>query len=381
MATSEPCRRQTAVWRLLLFIAGAWTGLDLKRIVRIFLLCLAWSVIEILALARAPLQGPWSAELNSVLSMQFNGFAVMLAVLVADRASPPPLRRWWPYVIAVLVGVGVGTTLFWFVSQRLFTIPSAWQLRGAPDGFSTLAFRHATSRLAICGLATYVYVCWRWASQRQAALRSVQIERVKVEKRLLETRLAAMQARIEPQFLLSTLAETERLYELDAAAGDRMLRELTVYLRAAIPRLDDPASTVGAEVRLANAFLNIVARTVEDRLVLSDAGAAIADTARMPAMTLLPLVNHALARRPGRSHGDGAFEIDVAARDEQLTITVRDPGMGFSGDGSEQSAIDQLRKRLAALYGTGASLILRETLACTEAVMEIPYEVARAMPP
>ena len=379
MATVERYRHETTVRRALLFIAGAWKVLDIRRVVRIFLLCLAWSVIEIAAVAPAPLQGPWSAELNSVLSMQFNGFAVMLGVLVADRASPPPLRRWRPYVVAVLVGIGVGTTLFWFVSQKLFTIPSAWQLRGAVDGFSTLAFRHATSRLAICGLATYVYVCWRWAAQRHAALRRVQIERVKVEKRLLETRLAAMQARIEPQFLLSTLAQTERMYEVDPAAGDRMLRELTVYLRAAIPRLDDPASTVGAEVRLANAFLNIVAQTIGDRLVLSAASATIAETARMPAMTLLPLVNHALAHRPQPVRGDEAFNIDVAACDEQLTITVRDPGMGFSSNRSAESAIDQLRNRLATLYGAGASLVLRQTPAGTEAVIEIPYEVAGAM--
>ena len=44
--------------------------------------------------------------------MQFNGFAVLFAVLIADHASPLPLRRWWPYVLAVFVGVLGGIPAF-----------------------------------------------------------------------------------------------------------------------------------------------------------------------------------------------------------------------------------------------------------------------------
>jgi sensor histidine kinase YesM len=333
-----------------------------------FLLCLAWSALEV-----AGQTFLWSPSLNNVLSLQINGFAVMLAVLVADRASPPASRRWWPYVVAVVVGVALGTTVFWLVSQRLFLIPTAWQLRGVPEGFDAIVFRHSTSRLLIGSLATYIYVSQRWGAHRLAALRAVQLERAQIEKRVLESRLAAVQARVEPQFLRDTLAQVERLYEIDAQAADRMLKEFTTYLRAAIPQIRDPASTVAREVRLTNAYLNIVGMQSKDRLLLTD-GPSTGD-ARMPPMLMLPLIQHALARRTERARGDELFAIDLAARNGKLMLTIRDRGSGFAPEGTSDQTIRDIRERLATLYGGHAQLTLKPAAGGSEAVIEIPVEV------
>jgi sensor histidine kinase YesM len=363
------------------FVAAAWRAVTWKHVTLTFLLCLLWSGIEVATAAPNLANLPWGPPLNSFLSMQFNGFAVMLGVLAADRASSPSLRRWWPYVLAVVVGVVVATLLFWFVSQRLFFIPSAFQLAGIPESFDTIVFRHATSRLVICGLATYVYVSHRFSAERLAALRIVQLDRAAVERHVLESRLRAMQARVEPQFLLDTLAQVERLYDIDAQAADRILKELTAYLRAAIPRAGDSASTVATEIRLANTFLNIVGLRSRDRLVLSSNGRSIHHVARMPPMVLLPLVKHALAQRVERAQDDDWFGIDIAVRGEKLFLTIRDLRRGFAPEGPSDAEIRNIRGRLAALYGERARLTLTETADGTEAVIQIPYEVvADAMP-
>jgi LytS/YehU family sensor histidine kinase len=272
------------------------------------------------------------------------------------------------------VGVVVATPLFWLVSQRLFFIPSAFQLAGVPEGFDTIVFRHATSRLVICGLATYVYVSHRFSAQRLAALRIVQLERAAAERRVLESRLTAMQARVEPQFLLDTLAQVERLYDIDARAADRVLKELTAYLRAVIPPAGDSASTVATEIRLANTFLNIVGLRSRDRLVLSSNGRSVQHSARMPPMVLLPLVKHALAHRVERAQDDDCFGIDVAVHDEKLLLTVRERGGGFALEGAGDATIRDIRERLATLYGDSAKLTLKEIVGGTEAVIEIPCE-------
>ena len=67
-----------------------------------------------------------------------------------------------------------------------------------------------------------------------------------------------MQARVEPRFLFNTLAQVERLYEIDAQRADRMLDDLIVYLRAALPQLRETTSTLSREIELAKAYLNIV---------------------------------------------------------------------------------------------------------------------------
>jgi hypothetical protein len=52
-----------------------------------------------------------------------------------------------------------------------------------------------------------------------------------------EIRLQALQARIDPRFLFDALAAVERIHDIDAAVGDRLLDNLIKYLRAVVPDL------------------------------------------------------------------------------------------------------------------------------------------------
>jgi hypothetical protein len=361
------------------FVTAAWRAATPKHFLYTFVLALAWSgFLNATQTSFWTRSFSWGPHLNGIMTMQFNGFAVLLAVLVADHASPPPLRRWWLYVLAVVVGAVVGSSLLWFVTQRLFEIRTAYAF---PERFETYLYRHGTHAVEVCGMVTFIYVSRRWASARLAALRAVQLERADVEKRVLESRLAAMQARVEPQFLRNTLAQVEHLYDIDAQAADRVLRELIAYLRAAIPQIRDPASTLAKEIQLANAYVNIVGIQSKDWLVVNRAGASIVDVARMPPMVLLPLVNHALAHRVERAQGDEQFQIDVAVREEKLMLTIRDQGTGFTPESASDTEIQRIRERLAVLYGERAQLTLRVGVDGSEAVVEIPYEViADAVP-
>jgi hypothetical protein len=369
----------SAASKSIAFVAAAWRAATPKHFLYTFVLALAWSgLLNATQTSFWARQMPWGPHLNGILTMQFNGFGVLFAVLVADHASPPPLRRWWPYVIAVVVGAVVGSTLLWFFTQRLLEIRTSY---GFPEPIQTYLYRHGTHALVVCGMVTFIYVSRRWATARLTALRAVQLERAQVEKRVLESRLAAMQARVEPQFLRNTLAQVERLYDINAQAADRVLKELIAYLRAAIPQVRDPASTLAKEIQLANAYVNIVGIQSKDWLVVNRAGASIVDVARMPPMVLLPLVNHALAHRVERAQGDEQFQIDVAVREEKLMLTIRDQGAGFTPESASETEIQRIRERLAVLYGERAQLAFRASADGSEAVVEIPYEpVADTVP-
>ena len=105
------------------------------------------------------------------------------------------------------------------------------------------------------GAATFVYTDRRRALAARARMHAAELERARAAKRTLESRLQAMQARVEPQFLFNTLAQVRDLYRADAALGERMLDELIAYLRAAMPKMRDTSSTVGQEIELVRAYL------------------------------------------------------------------------------------------------------------------------------
>jgi len=148
-----------------------------------------------------------------------------------------------------------------------------------------------------------------------------------------------------------------------------MLRDLTTYLRCAIPQSVDPGSTVAQEIRLANAFLNMHGAQ-------SRSASCTEDIARMPPMVLLPIVDHALRQGGDRAQDNATFEIDAAVRDGRLLLTVRDRGIAFAPEGGNDAALQHVHERLRVLYGDRATLRLRNSGAGTEALLDIPHEPA-----
>src|SRR5262245_57360369 len=124
---------------MLALAVAAWRRMTWRHAAFAFALSAIWSALEAAAItANFSRSAHWGPITNSFVSMQLNGFAVLFAVLIADVTSTPQ-RRWLPYVIAVVSGVALGTIVFWVVSQCIFTIPTAVQLRGAYDGFGAIA--------------------------------------------------------------------------------------------------------------------------------------------------------------------------------------------------------------------------------------------------
>lgn len=345
-----------------------------KHIVYMSAFCFVWSLFVIVMATSFLTRFALQPSVNAILSMQFNGFAVLLAVLIADQVSPPARRRHWPYVVAVIAGVLLGTLLVSLLTQRVLGLAVGYRASGPDEQFRAFFFRHATHALVIFGLATCVYVSQRWAAHRVGVLRAVQLDHAEMEKRLLDSRLASMQAQVEPGFLRQTLDSVGCMYETDARTADLMMRDLITYLRAAIPRVRDPVSTVAQEIALADAYLNTLGCAPGIRLMRHENRNRIADGARMPSMILLPLLNRARAR-----HVDDAgqsLEIDAVVRDHRLCVTIRDCRDGFANDGADDVGLTRIRERLAALYGDRARLELRATAGRSEAVLEIPYETA-----
>jgi hypothetical protein len=355
-------------------VVAAWRALTVRHVVYTSALCFGWSVLVVLTATSFLTHFLLQPSVNAVLSMQLNGFAVLFAILIADQVSPPAHRRIWPYVVAVTAGVLVGSALVSLLSQHVFHFATGYHAGSAAEQFHAFFFRHATHAFVVCGLATCVYVSQRWAAYRIAMLRAVQLDHAEAEKRLFESRLAAMQAQVEPRFLQQTLERVERLYGIDAEAADRVLKNLITYLRAAIPQIRNPVSTVAKEIELAQAYLNTLALGPGARLAQRHDGIRIGESARLPPMILLPLLNRALLRRTDGSGSSSSLEIDTVVSNDRLSLTIRDAGDGFADGAASDAELMPIRERLAALYGDRAQLALTSTAGGSAALIEIPYE-------
>lgn len=220
--------------------------------------------------------------------------------------------------------------------------------------------------------------------QRDAFAREQQLafdlERSELERKALDTRLRLLQAQVEPHFLFNTLANVQALVDAGSPQASKVLASLIAYLRAAIPRIHDATTTIGREVELVRAYLELMHMRMPDRLQyaihLDPAASALA----CPTMMLLTLVENAIRHGIDPSEEGGRIDVDVWIRDGRCRVRVLDNGVGFKKlGGGLGTGLSTLRERLKLAFGNDAKLELTAVEphgACAE--VELPVRGAPA---
>jgi sensor histidine kinase YesM len=364
------------------FVADAVRSVTARQLGVTMVLGLAWYVSTTLFWWEVLPVQHWSSQARRIAEVELLALWMLLAIAIADRAvdrGVAPRRAYMTAAIAgCVVGVLVQTCLASVYAAFVYTPLQAMEPATARVfRFATpftIAIYLVTYSLLYAGSAVFLYAQWRTARRTEQYLHRAQLDRVRKSRIALESRLQALQARVEPKFLFNTLAQVRDLYDHDAAVAASMLDDLIAYLRAAMPHMRTTSSTLGQEVELVRAYLDIVRLRLSERLAFDIDVPQDIGHARIPPMTLLPLIDEALARSTGLAH---RLHISALQSGQRLQLTIADTASPPTSDAPRSVAVD-IRARLAALYGDSASLVLRPGAATTEFVLSLPFEAAAA---
>jgi LytS/YehU family sensor histidine kinase len=184
---------------------------------------------------------------------------------------------------------------------------------------------------------------------------------------------------VEPHFLFNTLASVQYLTETDPPRANELLGHLIAYLRAALPQMRAASTTLGKEVDLAQAYLNILEMRMGERLrVRIDVPAELRAHAFPPNM-LISLVENSIKHGLEPTVNGGTITLEAVHEGDALVVRISDSGMGIA-DGERPAAghgvgLANLRERLAALYGArGAFTLAAAATRGTVATLAIPFD-------
>ena len=296
---------------------------------------------------------------------------LVMFVAIVDVLRPPAHSRSPALLLAALLAAGLGTLIdtATLVGMQVWASP--------PWSTAVTWWFNLGWMIPLYVGATFIDDFRTRAKRRAASLRGLRLERASKVRRTVEARLQAMQARVDPQFLFDTLAAAERIYESDAAAGDRLLEDLIGYLRAALPDLRGTASTLGKEVDLARAWLDIQRVVVGDRLQYEIGAADDVRAARFPPMMIVPIMEGMIkASRKGPRAVALALRVHREASRISLRIACSDVTSNADLEGA--ASVRELRTRLHDLYGEAGRLLLTIRETHGEAVLEIPDDNAES---
>jgi hypothetical protein len=289
--------------------------------------------------------------------------------------QPRRAARWVLQVVAVAAMIPCAAWLAYFATTQGDPVPF-WHNSERLQGFGFMTFMGVLLApwMAVSALIGQI----NGAAQRQAL--AFELERSELERKALDARMRLLQAQVEPHFLFNTLANVRELVDSGSPQASMVLGSLIAYLRAAVPRLHNPATTLGQELELVRAYLEVMHMRIPDRLQyglqVDDAGLALL----CPPITLLTLVENAVRHGIDPSEDGGRIEVRVTLRDGRCLARVIDTGVGLRrpGDGLG-TGLATLRERLQLVFGDDAQLRISELLprgVCAELEFPARREVA-----
>ena len=303
----------------------------------------------------------------------FVGVGALIALGLFER-WPRRLPKWLPrsalQILAILVSIPIGV-----VFAFALTTGGDPKFDTNNENSHNAGLLIATGILFAPWIAVAALLKQRDAYAREQAF-AFELERARFERSATDAKLRLLQAQVEPHFLFNTLANIQALVDTGSPQASKVLASLIAYLRAAVPRIHEPATSLGQELDLVRAYLELMQMRMPDRL---EVGLHIEPAARSipcPPMTVLTLVENAVRHGIDPSEVGGRIDIDVWVREGRCIVRVSDTGVGLKVAGSGLgTGLSTLRERLQIAYGNAASLQLTEVAphgVCVE--LQLPVE-------
>lgn len=302
----------------------------------------------------------WDASLWHLVARVYGvGFTLLLVFGLFEQwpsRLPPWMARWALQVVAV----GMTVPLAFFVAFLVTTAadtPPFWKTPRL-EGFMTFTF---LGMLVAPWTALAALLRHREAKVEKQAI-AFELERSEMARQALDARMRLLTAQAQPHFLFNTLANVQALVEAGSPRAPKLLQSLTDYLRAAVPRLDGSANTLGQELELVRAYLELMQMRMPDRLAFALHVDPALRPLRCPPMTLLTLVENAVQHGIDPSEEGGRIDVHAEALPGvRCRLRVVDTGVGLQATGGGLgTGLAALRERLQWAYGGNATLSLSE---------------------
>ncbi|HEY3176699.1 MAG TPA: histidine kinase [Candidatus Polarisedimenticolia bacterium] len=199
------------------------------------------------------------------------------------------------------------------------------------------------------------YVLIAFEESREAERRALETEVL-----AREAELKALKGQINPHFLFNSLNSIAALAGSEPGAARAMCVDLADLFRKILKLGSAEKIPLSQELALADSLLAVEKVRFGERLAVVrrlDEGCA---DCLVPPLLLQPLVENAVTHGIAHLVEGGAVTIETRRRDGRLQIVIENPvDPDRAGGGHEGVGLDNVRRRLAAIYGAEGRLAAR----------------------
>lgn len=224
-----------------------------------------------------------------------------------------------------------------------------------------------------------IFIVWFYHIEERQHLADINTDnekarRITNEKKVLESHLKLLQAQIEPHFLFNTLTSIESLDDTDPESAKKMQVNFIQYLKTTLARTRAEVTTIGQEVELVRAYLDIFKVRMGERLDYTVSVSDDIKEAPFPSMLVQPIVENSIKHGLEPKIEGGEIIVQVKKINNKIRWEISDTGIGLSENVDPGMGLSNILERLDSLYESEGHLIMEENRPSgLKIFLEVPY--------
>ena len=178
----------------------------------------------------------------------------------------------------------------------------------------------------------------------------------------MSNRLKALQARMRPHFFFNTLNSVASLIRSDPELAEKAIEDMADVFRVVI-RAEPKLVSLAEDIEIAKQYMDIEKLRLGERLKVEWHISEDAMNARIPSLTMQPLLENAVYHGIEPSLPGGTITVDCSCEDDRLHILVTNPVPEIKLDKQRgsKSALRNIRERLKRQFGGDVRINIRDT--------------------
>lgn len=173
----------------------------------------------------------------------------------------------------------------------------------------------------------------------------------------------AESARIRPHFLFNTLTTIAELTRINPSEAEHAIEDLAQLYRSSLAQLHQHAS-LAVELHTARSYLSIEQHRIGSRMTQQWDTDSLPHDAKLPVLTIQPLVENAVYHGIGPLAAGGVVSIKGWREEGDLLIEITNPVPDFERSNrhaGNSMAVNNIRQRLQTTFDERASMNIKKT--------------------
>lgn len=312
----------------------------------------------------------WMNFLYSLIYSHSIGTIAFSAMPRVWRAGPrlPTWLQWLLRAVAVVAVAVIGTMLAVLVLVLVRQVPLSGYWAELTNSLRIALVITAVAAVTVC---TY--------ESMRSRINQTELERERALKLASEAQLASLESRVHPHFLFNALNTISALIPDDPERAERLVEQMASLLRFSLDSNQSGLVPLASELKIVTGYLEIEEARFGERLRYEIDFAAELASVPVPPFSVQTLVENSVKHAIAPHRGGGGIRVRGVRENGFLRIEVTDSGPAFRLESAAAGhGLDNLKSRLAALFGERAALTLERRDGRNNVTISIPHKEEHA---